>query len=463
MLSSLRFKKIVFLSIGVLAICFTYQTIQAQSIVGTSVGAITPAQDVYNSTTYSTSGKRPYWSFTAVAGRIYEFNLCTASGCSSNRISIYNAAPSSTSPSGFLTGNGNGNASCNNGAIVFQAPASTTYYVGVSYGTAGAHTCTNFTLKYRYLLSSYTVCAAAVAPAERMNSPVSGCYYNGNDYYITYYPNFLGSNAVKLTFSGFNTESGYDLLYIYNGVGTGGTQVAGSPFSGSTLPPTVTSSDQAYGALTLRFVTDGSTPSCLTGYTAVATCTNNILLPISLTAFNATPERDKVVLTWSTASEQNNDFYTVERSLDNGISFEPIAKIKGAGNSRSTLYYRAVDDSPPSGIIYYRLKQTDFNGTFKYSDNVAVELKSKEISIGQFYPNPTNSSINVDVNAPDRGTLQILISDYTGRIVSEETKNIDEGKSVMSMDMEKYPQGIYIAKIIFNKTGYNQINKIIKQ
>jgi hypothetical protein len=100
----------------------------------------------------------------------------------------------------------------------------------------------------------------------------------------------------------------------------------------------------------------------------------NILMPIELLNFEAKLNGKVVDLFWSTASEVNNDYFTVERSK-NGIVFEKVLEIDGAGNSASTLSYSTIDKNPFTGISYYRLKQTDFNKNFKYSNMVAVKLE----------------------------------------------------------------------------------------
>ncbi|PKR80526.1 hypothetical protein CW751_09125 [Brumimicrobium salinarum] len=91
-------------------------------------------------------------------------------------------------------------------------------------------------------------------------------------------------------------------------------------------------------------------------------------LPIELISFSADESafKNQVDLNWSTASEKNNDFFTLEKST-NGKDWELLKTLNGAGNSTHTLKYRWTDQSPYSGISYYRLKQTDFDGKFSYS------------------------------------------------------------------------------------------------
>jgi len=96
-------------------------------------------------------------------------------------------------------------------------------------------------------------------------------------------------------------------------------------------------------------------------------------LPIELVTFNATPCNNNVCLDWSTATETNNDFFTIEKSQD-GINFITVVQMNGSGNSITSHSYTAVDDNPYSGVSYYRLKQTDYNGHITYSQIRMVDF-----------------------------------------------------------------------------------------
>lgn len=118
---------------------------------------------------------------------------------------------------------------------------------------------------------------------------------------------------------------------------------------------------------------------------------NGSPLPISLIEFNAIKVVDAVQLTWITASELNNDYFTIERSLD-GYSFEAIHQEPGAGNSNQWLNYEWYDHSPFDGINYYRLKQTDFDGSFTYSTLRMVDFSKTNSGNNAWvnmYPNPS--------------------------------------------------------------------------
>jgi hypothetical protein len=115
-----------------------------------------------------------------------------------------------------------------------------------------------------------------------------------------------------------------------------------------------------------------------------------IALPISLLSFEGNCVDQFVILNWSTASEMNNDYFSIERSPDGEI-WQTIGKVTAAGNSSSQINYTLTDISPLKTISYYRLKQTDFNGNYKYEDIIRIAPcnngENKKITI---YPNPSN-------------------------------------------------------------------------
>ncbi len=111
-------------------------------------------------------------------------------------------------------------------------------------------------------------------------------------------------------------------------------------------------------------------------------------LPIELLNFYAVLTEGIVLLKWTTVTETNNHFFTLERSR-NGLSFEGLFKVEGAGNSDVLLGYEAFDREPLIGRSFYRLKQTDFDGTFDYSWVVGIDnnLDASRINL---YPNPVS-------------------------------------------------------------------------
>lgn len=174
-------------------------------------------------------------------------------------------------------------------------------------------------------------------------------------------------------------------------------------------------------------------------------------LPIELIDFSAKQVDNKYVqFDWQTSSETNNDYFTIERS-ENGQEWIEIKDIQGAGNSSSLLRYSTVDSKPVSGISYYRLKQTDFDGQFEYSEIRSVEIKNREIHL---YPNPTERQM---VITGDKRELEGLgLYDVLGQDVTVLIKYIQRGESILIIDLSDLSDGTYYLK---TKTTTNKVHK----
>ena len=147
-----------------------------------------------------------------------------------------------------------------------------------------------------------------------------------------------------------------------------------------------------------------------TGIVAGAT----IALPIELLKFTATTCDNDVCLDWVTASETNNDYFTIDKTKD-GSLFETVGIIDGAGNSSSVLNYSSLDKVPYEGVSYYRLKQTDFNGAYSYSNLEMVNFKVQNLEFN-LYPNPNNgNSINISFTEQIGEKVVIVVYDSMGR------------------------------------------------
>jgi len=128
-------------------------------------------------------------------------------------------------------------------------------------------------------------------------------------------------------------------------------------------------------------------------------------LPVSLLSFEARPSGNKVIIRWSTASETNNDYFTIEKSV-NLSDWTIVSKVKGAGNASTLSSYETTDDHPFPGISYYRLRQTDFDGSSWISTAIAVEfVKKKNIDV---YPNPAWGFLTVNIQEGRQVSYQLL-------------------------------------------------------
>ena len=176
-----------------------------------------------------------------------------------------------------------------------------------------------------------------------------------------------------------------------------------------------------------------------------------IALPIELVRFSSMCDGDRVKLLWTTSSEINNDFFTIERSVD-GVNFDEIANIAGAGNSNQIIDYTWFDETPLNGIAYYRLKQTDFDGKFSYS-NLKASNCEEQADYG-IYPNPAINSVMLKSSSN-------LLMKY--QLISLEGKIIEEGNfsNTIEIDISDLSGGVYFVKMISSTNVFQE--KLIKK
>jgi hypothetical protein len=179
------------------------------------------------------------------------------------------------------------------------------------------------------------------------------------------------------------------------------------------------------------------------GHTYIATCNPDvpIPLPVDILDFKIRLDQENVIyLEWETSSERNNDYFTVEKSND-GESWDFVAKVQGAGNSSSSLIYKTNDEQPYLGINYYRLFQTDFDGTTSYLGTRSAKVESKEkFTIA---PNPANTLFSV---FGDIKKCEVKILNSHGQSIDIIKNEISEGKLEILTD--NIPSGVYFIQLV---------------
>ena len=147
-------------------------------------------------------------------------------------------------------------------------------------------------------------------------------------------------------------------------------------------------------------------------------------------------------ITWATASEKNNDYFTIERSSD-GTRFEPIQKINGSGNISTYKYYEAMDTEPLKGTSYYRLKQTDYDGKFEYFQPASVNCNGGNDWL--LFPNPSNSeNVNLQIGQVANKEIEIIIYNLMGEKVVQSFISFEKETSKQIVFSKKLSPGIYI-------------------
>jgi len=162
-------------------------------------------------------------------------------------------------------------------------------------------------------------------------------------------------------------------------------------------------------------------------------------LPIELVMFKANPEKEVVKLDWVTASELNNDYFNVERSID-GEQWQSIIKVVGAGTTRRMKTYEAMDYQPIDGVSYYRLRQTDFDGNVSFSPIERVEFIGQNRI--QVFPNPSDGIFHL-ANSSQLDIEGVRVVNNLGQMVYPLIRKEED----VTIDLSQLSQGIYILQV----------------
>ena len=177
-------------------------------------------------------------------------------------------------------------------------------------------------------------------------------------------------------------------------------------------------------------------------------------LPVELTDFKGQYLPNFNQLSWECLSEKNNDYFTLERSVDMQ-HFVPIGKVQGAGSTTTVTTYSFKDFSRLSGVNYYRLRQTDFDGTSTLSHTIAVNAKLSESTV-EVYPNPASENLNIRLELESALPGSLVVADVSGKIIST-IQLTDFQDQVFPLDVRNLEPGCYFLHI------YSTENDLIGQ
>ncbi|NOZ63290.1 MAG: T9SS type A sorting domain-containing protein [Calditrichaeota bacterium] len=196
-------------------------------------------------------------------------------------------------------------------------------------------------------------------------------------------------------------------------------------------------------------------------------------IPVELSSFQCETRGHKIYLNWTTLSEKNNYGFSVQRAICQNLISEPdinswkkISFVPGHGTTADRHDYEFRDDAEnfSNCFLYYRLKQIDVDGSFKFSPIRQIHLLPRRFSLAQNFPNPFNSATKVKFTTPFSGTASVHVYNVRGQKIFTliDRKTMPAGSHEFSIDMNSYPAGVYFYEINFvGERNFHQTNKMI--
>jgi hypothetical protein len=416
---------------------------------GSTAGACIPA------TGYECS----WYKFVATASAMYVNVAYTAtSGCYS-RTTVFSGSCASLTSLSCMTG-----APLDDVHNLTGLTVGNTYFIQVCYAPGGP--CGNGG-SFEYCISTgiptppcnncSTPCGTAqgFATAPTVATVVAGC--TAPVFTPPLQPS--STNTFCNTFTATNTTVNFNVIITSNCGAGNVTNFSWSLYNSPSCGAAIQTGTLA--GLTFTGLTVGNKYVFCYTFDVPSTCTHTMhcpyfvgatALPVTLTSFNALQYESKIKLDWTTETEINNDYFTVERSKD-GKTYEVVDIVLGNGNSNNKINYTLMDAKPHKGLSYYRLKQTDYDGNFEYFNPIAVEIKSTYDDFNIF-PNPVSGNGFLTFNSLIEDNKTIVIYDISGRLVYEKLYNISKGNNKLPLETKNLTKGMYFIKMI-NEDGVN--------
>lgn len=280
---------------------------------------------------------------------------------------------------------------------------------------------------YRVTVTNQCGNGTALATTTTNNTPSIqlDCTHNGN-------------GTTTITADILNTATGVDVSFYNNG----SLHSSSNNNTGPGGDPSITVSDITFDQ---QVFTATASNSC-----GNASITGSCLvLPVELLFFKGAPLDKSIMLEWATATELNNDFFTVERSFD-GRNFTPVGIIEGAGNSQVELYYDFVDKDVTAvateSSIYYRLKQTDFDGNFTYSEIIVLQIDPQNF-FDILQQNFEDENLKLAIYNPQASPLEVQLFDLNGRLIRQLSLPPSQGRTELSLYANNLKAGFYVVSV----------------
>lgn len=202
---------------------------------------------------------------------------------------------------------------------------------------------------------------------------------------------------------------------------------------------------------------EGGSPGAITSYNVTQSFVNPIpansltyttplalgstVLPVTFADFNVNCADKGTLITWKTATELDNDYFVIEKYIDN--TWTVVDRVDGAGNSNTDRNYQYLDLE--SGAAQYRIRQVDMDGKYSFSITKMVSCQDKKVSI-VMYPVPASDQLNIAIRTDKSLRTELRIFDMSGRVVKTQTANLNSGNNKVTINVSQLSAGEYIIR-----------------
>jgi hypothetical protein len=255
------------------------------------------------------------------------------------------------------------------------------------------------------------------------------------------YTTGVDNEIVRVRLNGDPIKTANIKLLSFPDFGTSGNSLFGLSFNGTDVAnPT----DPFYSIPSVSLASNSSAS------VSIVQTTGLVPLPVKFLNFTATKNKDAALLTWAVENEDVNTVsYEIQKSV-NGVDFTALKAIPALNNGRSSNVYSFTQDNlsaiRSSGVIYFRVKQTDRDGKFVYTDIRSVRLGGKDLSVA-VYPNPVKNTANVTFDLDANADVAISLVDASGKQLFTNQLQGIKGANITSINMSKMAPGSYTLKV----------------
>ena len=186
---------------------------------------------------------------------------------------------------------------------------------------------------------------------------------------------------------------------------------------------------------------------------------DNNPLPVHFISFNSSCEKDKVLLTWKTAQEQNSSHFEIERSVD-GRGWIVIGNVPAAVNSTIEKNYSFTDNNSLQNY-YYRIAEHDLNGRVQYSNILRTSCYNADVF--RVWPNPAHEMVFINITSSGESQAVIKVFDSKGALVKEQKSTLLQGNNQVSINMRSLADGIYSLSVEWNNGQMKKTVQLLKQ